>query len=131
MFPAPKTLRRCLHRHVLVSTALTVMALLSGCSRSRDPRAAFESAQQTFTHGNFTDSQKEGSNGFVEFRKSHPDWAWKFKILEAESLLWSGMYEPSLDILKTVPPERLPEVELPVLTIQAAAHARLPRDVMR
>jgi len=100
---------------------------LSGCVRQRDPKTAYEAAQKTFTHGDLADAQKQSEKGYQEFRKSDPDWALRFKILEAESVLWSGMFEQSLAVLATLPTERPADVQLAVLTLGAAAHARLHR----
>jgi CHAT domain-containing protein len=108
---------------LLLATLLILIVALSGCSRSRDPKAAYDAAQQTFIHGDLAKSRKEAAQGAEEFR-NRPDWEWKFKILEAESLLWSGMYEQALATLKALPSPQTPEMELASLTVAAVAHAR-------
>jgi len=127
MFPAPKTTTQSFNTIPLAQAILMAVIALSGCVRQRDPKTAYEAAQKTFTHGDLADAQKQSEKGYQEFRKSDPDWALRFKILEAESVLWSGMFEQSLAVLATLPTERPADVQLAVLTLGAAAHARLHR----
>ncbi len=71
-------------------------------------------------------SQEEAHSGRERLRDSAPEWAWKFRILEAESLLWRGMYREALTLINsqpTKPGER--ELSVEALAISAAAHARL------
>ena len=59
-------------------------------------------------------------------RDSSPEWAWKFRILEAESLLWQGMYAQVLTTLNS-PPTRPDNKDslIEILAIEGAADARL------
>lgn len=68
-------------------------------------------------------SQQEGEQGYLRFRDSDPMWAWKFRILEAESLLWRGKYPGVLKLLVSEPDDRASKIQ--VLALRGAAQARL------
>jgi CHAT domain-containing protein len=125
MSPALQSPRATSRVGAFFTPALLALAFVTGCNRSADPKVAFEAAQQTFIHGDLAGTQKQAERGFQQFRNSHPEWAWKFRLLEAESLLWSGMYERTLETLKSLPNPRPPDVDLAALPLEAAAHARL------
>ena len=95
------------------------------CSRTDGPQAAFEHAQLTFQHGDLIHSQQEAEAGYRQFLGSSPEWAWKFRILQAESLLWRGKYPEVLALLdfgtRTSAPQ---DTLIPVLTLRGIAHAR-------
>jgi len=108
-----------------LAVILLALASLLSCTRPSDPKVEFEATQKTFIHGDLAGTQQQAERGFQRFRNTHPEWAWKFKLLEAESLLWSGMYERTLEALKSLPNPRPPELDLAALPLEAAAHARL------
>jgi CHAT domain-containing protein/Tfp pilus assembly protein PilF len=59
-------------------------------------------------------------------RSSDPEWAWRFKLLEAKSLLWRGMYAQVLALLNsqtTRPNSRNSQIE--ILALEGASLARL------
>jgi CHAT domain-containing protein len=64
--------------------------------------------------------------GREKFRDSSPEWAWKFRVLEANSLLWQGMYAPALATIDSSPSRPTNRDSLiETLTIKSVAHARL------
>ncbi len=77
-------------------------------------------------HGNLKKSQEEAHRGYQRFRDSSPEWAWRFRILEAESLLWQGMYAVALATVDS-PPTRPGDKDslVEILAIEGAANARL------
>jgi CHAT domain-containing protein/tetratricopeptide (TPR) repeat protein len=96
------------------------------CNRTGTPQEALAHAEQTFLHGDLEKSQEEADLGFQRLRNSDPEWAWKFRILEAKSLLWRGMYSAALSLLNS--PSGLPNdknSQIEILTIEGVAHARL------
>jgi CHAT domain-containing protein len=101
------------------------LACVLSCSRTDGPQAAFEHAQLTFQHGDLIHSQQEAEAGYRQFLGSSPEWAWKFRILQAESLLWRGKYPEVLALLdfgtRTSAPQ---DTLIPVLTLRGIAHAR-------
>ena len=77
-------------------------------------------------HGDLTQAQKEAERGCDRFQRSDPEWAWKFRVLEAETLLLRGMSQEALALLhiqSAVPDDRNLVVEM--LAIEGVAHARL------
>ncbi len=77
-------------------------------------------------HGDLKQSEAEARDGYKHFRNSNPEWAWKFRILEANSLLWQGMYAQALAAVDS--PESLPNNKdslIEALAIEGAAHGRL------
>jgi CHAT domain-containing protein len=77
-------------------------------------------------HGDLEQSQGEAHQEYSRFRDSSPRWAWKFRILEAESLLRRGMYTEVLTLLNSEPtrPDDKDSV-IEILAIEGVAHARL------
>jgi len=79
------------------------VACLAGCVSHQDPQVAFDHAQQTFQHGDLALAQKEVEKGYSDFRAASPEWAWKFRILEADVLYWRGLRNPVLVLLASEP----------------------------
>jgi CHAT domain-containing protein/Tfp pilus assembly protein PilF len=72
------------------------------------------------------ESQDKAHRENKRFSNSDLEWAWKFRILEANSLLWQGSYEPALALLNSVrkrPNNKNSLIE--ILAIEGAANARL------
>jgi CHAT domain-containing protein len=97
-----------------------------GCNRSQSPQAAFDHAHQIFLHGNLKQAQDEAEQGCQRFRRSSPQWAWKFRMVEAEALLWRGMSQEALTLLHTqsaLPGDR--DLAIEMFAIEAVAYARM------
>lgn len=76
--------------------------------------------------GDLKQSQVEARQESERFRVSNPEWALKFRILEANSLLWQGMYEQALTTLNSSPNRHdNKDSMIEILAIQGAADARL------
>jgi CHAT domain-containing protein/Tfp pilus assembly protein PilF len=102
-----------------------LLACVLSCSRPDGPQAAFEHARLTFQHGDLIHSQQEAEAGYRQFLASSPEWAWKFRILQAESLLWRGKYPEVLALLDSGMLTSAPQdTIIPVLTLRGIAHAR-------
>jgi CHAT domain-containing protein/uncharacterized protein HemY len=70
-------------------------------------------------------SQQEAEAGYRQFLGSSPEWAWKFRILQAESLLWRGKYPEVLALLDSGVLTSAPQdTIIPTLTLRGIAHAR-------
>lgn len=71
-------------------------------------------------------SQDEAHLGCQRFQGSNPEWAWKFRILEAESLLLRGMSRESLALLHSQPIAPVAkDVVIEMLAIEGVAYARV------
>src|SRR2546425_2351508 len=80
------------------------LACVSACVNERDPQVALDHAQQTFQHGYLARAQEEARKGYEDFHAAGPEWAWKFRILEANVLYWRGMNDSVLALLASEPP---------------------------
>lgn len=106
--------------------ALLAVACVLSCSHTESPQAVFEHAQLAFVHGDLAHAQQEAEEGCSRFSDAAPQWAWKFRILEAKTRLWQGAYPQVLEILDSpsVQPES-DELNVEILAIKGAALARL------
>ena len=87
-------------------------------------QAAFNHAVRTYQTGNLTISQLEAERGYSRFRLSSPDWAAKFLLLQAETLVRRGMHDGALRLLAVYQPDtRHPEETVRELAIEAEALA--------
>jgi CHAT domain-containing protein len=78
-----------------------------------------------FIGGELEKSKTEARRRADEFRNSSPDWAWKFRILEAKAALWQGLLRDVLSLLQPPPPTAKPDLAIPALTLLGVAHAHL------
>ncbi len=86
----------------------------------------FESAYEDFIHGELTKCREEAGRGYRRFRNSSPEWARKFRILEARTLLEEGLFEDTVKLLETQPlPSGQPESDVSILTLVALAKIRM------
>src|ERR1700723_588360 len=70
-------------------------------SRPGITQDAYDRAWKLFQHGRLADSQREAEESYRRFRISDPALAAKFQLLEAEAMVWRGLYEDALRILAT------------------------------
>jgi CHAT domain-containing protein len=68
-------------------------------------QARYDQATQLFQRGHFEESQQMAESGFRQFRRSEPKWADRFRLLEAEALLYRGLYPDTLDLLAPYQPD--------------------------
>src|SRR5260370_16209758 len=79
------------------------IVLLQGCSRQRDPQAAFDPAREVLRLGDLATATKEAERGYGTFHSLNAEWEWKFTILRATGLHGRGMDEEALKILSSEP----------------------------
>jgi CHAT domain-containing protein/Tfp pilus assembly protein PilF len=86
----------------------------------------YDSALRLFRSGSLERSQQQAEQGYRQFRERDPEFAARFQLLEAESMLWRGMYEDTLRVLSVRSPNQSsPEATIGRLAIEAVALARL------
>ncbi|HTR64840.1 MAG TPA: CHAT domain-containing protein [Terriglobales bacterium] len=86
----------------------------------------FDAASKAFLRGDLKKSQDECHRARLRFESSSPQWAWKFRILEAESLLWRGMSREAITLLSSQPASPAGQDDaIEVLAIEGVAYARL------
>ncbi|MGA9672178.1 MAG: tetratricopeptide repeat protein, partial [Terracidiphilus sp.] len=69
--------------------------------------AAYDHALKLFQLGRLPDSQREAEQGYEEFRVSSPEWAAKFQLLEADAMVWRGVYDDALRLLAGYPEDNV------------------------
>jgi len=104
---------------------LLALCVQAGCFDSEKPQTLYEHARSAFIQGDLIGSQQEAARLYQRFQHRDAHWAWKFRILEAESMLWRGMYPDVLQVMNTEPQERSAKIQ--VLALRGAADARLGR----
>ena len=88
-------------------------------------RAVYDRALQLFLHGDLIESQREATEEAIRFRGVDPAWASRFQLLEAEAMLYRGLYDNAIQLLATwqpVPAEQ--EGIVKKLAIEAVAFTR-------
>lgn len=113
------------HKPLVLVVSFLILTCNLGCSRRGNPQVAFDHAYRTFLHGDLQQSQDEAYRECQRFRDSSPEWAWKFRILEAESLMLRGLSQDALTLLttqSTLPTAKDSVVE--VLAIEGVVYAR-------
>ena len=99
-----------------------VLGALVSCSNGRAPDFEFADANREFIHGNLEKSQQDAHRGYQRFRE-RPEWAWKFRVLEARAALWRGMHPDVLRILDTPAPSDQPNILISEISLLGIANA--------
>jgi CHAT domain-containing protein len=99
-------------------------------SRPGGIEAQYDRARRLFERGYLERSQQEAEAGSRQFQSSNPEWAAKFQLLEAEDMLFRGMYPDALSLLAAYHPA-VGDMEATVrmLAIEAVALAREQREL--
>jgi CHAT domain-containing protein/tetratricopeptide (TPR) repeat protein len=93
-------------------------------------QAQFDHAWKLFVRGDLARSQEESALGVEQFRAADYSWSLKFQLLEAESMLFRGMYPHALQLLASYPAVTPnPNETVLKLAIEAAALTREERLV--
>jgi CHAT domain-containing protein len=107
---------------------LLVLVGSLGCARHTDPQTAFDLASQTFRHGELAAAAEEAESGYKSFHAVSIDWAWKFRILEANALIWRGMSDQVLALLASEPAPPPPgDLEIQKERLEGLAYVYLHR----
>jgi CHAT domain-containing protein/tetratricopeptide (TPR) repeat protein len=97
-------------------------------SRPGITQDAYDRAWKLFQHGRLADSQREAEENYRRFRISDPALAAKFQLLEAEAMVWRGLYEDALRILATHSTLGDPEETIRKLSLEAVALTHQRQD---
>lgn len=96
------------------------------CTTHHDPQADYDHARQLYRQGSVAASAEEAKKGYKEFHRTSPDWAWKFRMLEADTLLWQGKASEALALLASEPaPPSSGELAVRRLRIEGVAYDSL------
>jgi CHAT domain-containing protein len=107
-----------------------IVAYGLGCSHRESPQATFEHTYKAFLHGDLKQSQDVAHAECERLRDSNPEWAWRFRVLEAESLLWRGMSQDAISLLVSqhAPPDDS-TLFIEALAIEGVGYAHLHRFI--
>jgi CHAT domain-containing protein len=93
--------------------------------KARSAQAEYEHAWNLFLHGDLAKSQQEAEQGAWRFQIADPAYALKFQLLEAQSMLFRGMYEDALRVLAVLhPTSGNPNWTIQKLALEAIALSR-------
>jgi CHAT domain-containing protein/tetratricopeptide (TPR) repeat protein len=93
-------------------------------SRGNNAQAAYDHALSLFERGFLAMSQEESASEFQQYRDSDPMWASRFQLLEANSMLFRGMYVDALGVLSSYSASNASNGTVEKLAIEAVALTR-------
>jgi CHAT domain-containing protein/predicted negative regulator of RcsB-dependent stress response len=97
-------------------------------TRAADPQVEFDRAKQLFLHGQLENCQQEAERGYEQFKNHNVQWASKFRLLEAEAMVWRGMYRNGLSVLDAEPSTYFSQEDnTERLTLEGVAYTHLQR----
>lgn len=94
------------------------------CQKPESAPVAFERSYKVFVTGDLEQTQERAHRESERFR-ANPEWAWKFRILEARAAIWRGNYDDALKMMDStfVPPRA--DLLIPVLALESIGNSRL------
>jgi CHAT domain-containing protein len=101
---------------------LLLAGILPGCRHESapDPAVAFQQIYSDFVHGNLGVAGQKAESARLEFSARDPDWAMKFRLLEAEIVIDQGR-----------PLEVIALLEAPDVSYPAAGDEAIKRNLLR
>ncbi len=98
-------------------------------SRPGRIQAQYDRARRLFERGYLEKSQQEAEIGTRQFQISNPEWAARFQLLQAEAMLFRGMYPDALALLAAYQPGSSdPAATIRMLAIEAVALTRQQQE---
>jgi CHAT domain-containing protein len=90
---------------------LMAAAILVGChsSKTADPGATWQTIHEDFLHGNLDIARQKADEARRDYSAGDPDWGMKFRLLEAEILIYQGRRPDVITLLNS------PGVSYPVV----------------
>ena len=112
--------------------ALLSPVLFSGCNSGAkpDPQTDYQQVRLTMVRGDLVEAGHQAKEGFDKFSPLSVEWAWRFRILEAEILVYRKMNQEALSILNSPLPESLSSGDEAIREdmVEALALERLGRN---
>jgi len=106
---------------------LVLLALLAPLNDTRagGAQAAYAHTWRLFQRGYLAASQQEAEWSYRQFQLSAPDWAARFKLLQAESMLYRGLYDEALRVLNGYHGQEDADGTVEKLAIESVAYTHL------
>jgi len=111
---------------LLVLALSGAVACTSGCKSRPDPQTTFDHARQMFVRGDLPRAHSEAHSGFQSFSGLNQEWAWKFRLLEAEVLVNQGKSKDALALLDATLPQQLVRSDLGIKKTLLQGTADIP-----
>jgi CHAT domain-containing protein len=92
-----------IRRPIVSVIALALVAAFSSTCHKRDPLSSYDNAQEAFRHGDMKLALEDAAHGYDDFHWLSSDWAWKFRILEANALVAQGSSDKASALLASEP----------------------------
>jgi CHAT domain-containing protein len=86
---------------------LFLLSALSGVSScQRHPKlsqqeASYREAEAKFQQGDLIAASQESDAAYKQLSERSPEWAWRFRVLEAEVLVWRGLSADAVQLIQT------------------------------
>ena len=114
-----------------ISALLFLLLSTLVCERLPDPQKTFDHARQTFVHGDLPAARTEAHSAYLRFSGHDQEWAWRFRLLEAEILVDQGKSKDALSLLDATLPPQLAHSDLAIRqqTLRGTAYVPLGRLV--
>jgi CHAT domain-containing protein len=114
-----------LHAVILAGALALVLALRLEDTRPLSAEAEYDNALRLFQRGYLEQTQREAELGFRRLQRSKPQWAVRFELLEAETMVRRGLSSDALSLLKSYrADDQHPEENIRELVIEANALLR-------
>jgi tetratricopeptide (TPR) repeat protein len=100
--------------------SLFLLAALGGASscqrhpKSLQPEAAYRDAESKFQQGDLIVASERSDAAYQQFFERSPEWAWRFRVLEAEVFVWRGLSTEALELLQAPLPSDLTNSDIGV-----------------
>ena len=92
------------------------------------PAAEYERAWHLFESGHLAAARENAAIGYQQFVSAQPEWASRFLLLEAETMIWLGMNDDALHLLSIHPPVAYPpDQAAQALSLESVALTHLQR----
>lgn len=117
------------HLFVILLALLSATAGLVSCSRQPHPEVLYQQATTAFEQGDLPSALQISNQGETRFRRSSPEWSRRFRVLEAQVLVWQGKSQQSLAVLEeSFSPNSVPsEITIREKALQGVANVYLQR----
>ncbi|SRR5579871_1377721 len=95
---ARSDLRGALSKFLWFAAGVFLFAVY-GCTRQPDPQQIFEQVRLLYLRSDLVSARQEAHNAYVHFSDKNLEWAWKFRLLEAEILISQGLSREALALV--------------------------------
>jgi CHAT domain-containing protein len=116
-------------RFELLVLALPLVLLWTfTCTRLTDPQKTFDHARQAFLRGDLPSAHHEAYSAYQTFSGHDQEWAWRFRLLDAEVLITQGNRDDALSLLSVTLPPQLAQSDLAIKQQILQGSAYIPLD---